>query len=1196
MDADDEMCMAEIERLKTPLPGQSPKPRRAPTAGETYRVSPPAPSISSGGGQPEPVGETTPTQSTLAWMGAAAPAARSRVSSSQQQTPLAQQQSSRLSSARQAELLALRSGLPPKMAASMFKFADGGINKDASADKGLTKDELAEFLMCLRPDKDLADMQDQAARVIPFYTEKVYGSGRPKLEWEAFRAYFDAEIRKELLDRYKEDPAAVLAIQQEIQDRKEQRANQKEQDSSTWCGRCKRKFTPVQSCQWRLRNCATFCHRYCKCCCASASQFGRDRDEMYRVGGGHDLDAIAEHTYVMCKFPPKYNEDGKIVRAGGVEYDGKIYRCGPGPAGSAHNQPPERVPPEFENTFDVRLDEALNRWAERKFEKKMAGASKARRDILASRQKRGALGLHVRDLVQKARKLQVVGSKWLPKEWKDRLAELDRGTHEEDDSEKQRIQVMEMIKAHLKAEQRLQDKESEKHIERLKKKQRDQKKRGVQKRDGGCCSVLYRCQGTVFTAICTDGDTRFKRFINSSQMLLSLVIFWVTRGIIYGFGDAANAFNEADLPPIKNLDILGSFLSFFLVFFASQSYNRFERQYACSMSCEGRIFDVCSVAQACLSPSEAHRLWRHINAAHVLAYVGLTETDDYSVSSMLKQLQTKHRLLNDNEWRKFVVSALDKETGRLSGGNAYRKIIAWAVHDVEKAREPSIDCLDWRPEKVKEWMGELELDGKQTLLAECFRSNRIDGAHLCRLAEKNADGDEELEHLIHEALRRAEAVHMMTMREMVTAHVLSGDDDDAASDTFNALEIAGYELDDDGGRTTLEEFYQLTKNPTDLRNVCSQLRVNTSTAGEGPDKPLQLRHREKLIAGLQKNLHFSRYDALRADGEPSVVKLAHVVRVAIQKKRWGPQGEQLSDMRADELVRHVLRLRGALGSLYDYKDQPVPFFYVHLLYLISAIYLPLFAYANALQWPEAEGTYFPHNEDYINATATPSVPRHSADLIGWLSTTLVGTIVIVLQNIIVIGLTKICEMLADPYGTDDADLAVKHFVEFTLQMSKEILQLSHTMGTTTVGFNYEMEKEEQQLQKQAAFGALKHDYDEEAEHKGNGWKDRLERWTGIDLDGDGDVGESGNTIEDMEHFDLTAARSPLSIHGSPRVSVSQQEEFTSHARALTEQAYREERTSSIPVRHPPTIGACPVALRSWAGSVWSIDPAPRLAD
>ena len=57
-----------------------------------------------------------------------------------------------------------------------------------------------------------------------------------------------------------------------------------------------------------------------------------------------------------------------------------------------------------------------------------------------------------------------------------------------------------------------------------------------------------------------------------------------------------------------------------------------------------------SAAQASLSAGEAHRLWRHLNTAHILAYIGLTTTEQYSISSLLKPLQRDHRLLTDTEW------------------------------------------------------------------------------------------------------------------------------------------------------------------------------------------------------------------------------------------------------------------------------------------------------------------------------------------------------------------------------------------------------------------------------------------------------------------------------------------------------------------------------------------------------------------
>ena len=120
-----------------------------------------------------------------------------------------------------------------------------------------------------------------------------------------------------------------------------------------------------------------------------------------------------------------------------------------------------------------------------------------------------------------------------------------------------------------------------------------------------------------------------------------------------------------------------------------------------------------------------------------------------------------------------------------------------------------------------------------------------------------------------------------------------------------------------------------------------------------------------------------------------------------------------------------------LSAAPGFKDNPVPFFYVHLLYLIGGVYLPLFAFDNALQWPDS-GSY------YTKVTVTAATGNGTAAAASetqfvmerqmWLMTSFVGWAVILLQNIIVLGLTKVCEMLADPFGTDIADMAIVEFI------------------------------------------------------------------------------------------------------------------------------------------------------------------------
>lgn len=84
----------------------------------------------------------------------------------------------------------------------------------------------------------------------------------------------------------------------------------------------------------------------------------------------------------------------------------------------------------------------------------------------------------------------------------------------------------------------------------------------------------------------------------------------------------------------------------------------------------------------------------------------------------------------------------------------------------------------------------------------------------------------------------------------------------------------------------------------------------------------------------------------------------------------------------------ILRLRGALGALYDYDDQPVSFFYVHFVCLLSVMYLPLFAVTAGLEAGTGSETY-------------------------WLNDIIQGLIVF-LQTVFVIGLRLLAIKMSDP--------------------------------------------------------------------------------------------------------------------------------------------------------------------------------------
>lgn len=141
-----------------------------------------------------------------------------------------------------------------------------------------------------------------------------------------------------------------------------------------------------------------------------------------------------------------------------------------------------------------------------------------------------------------------------------------------------------------------------------------------------------------------------------------------------------------DTDPLSgnNISVIGGFLSFFLVFFVVSSNGRFHEQYNLCMAAKGRIFDVASIAQASLPRDVGLRLVRRMNAAHVVAYIGLSNT--YTSTNLFPDVNKSFKLLTDEEYKRVVELNMD------AGGSAYREIVAWCQRDAAAAlRQGVID-------------------------------------------------------------------------------------------------------------------------------------------------------------------------------------------------------------------------------------------------------------------------------------------------------------------------------------------------------------------------------------------------------------------------------------------------------------------------------------------------------------------------
>ena len=97
--------------------------------------------------------------------------------------------------------------------------------------------------------------------------------------------------------------------------------------------------------------------------------------------------------------------------------------------------------------------------------------------------------------------------------------------------------------------------------------------------------------------------------------------------------------------------------------------------YGLAMGLEGRIFDCTLLAQATLPPAAALMLWRHLNAAHVLLYLGVSP--HYSLDNLLLPLNELYRLLSPAEMERLTAVGF-------SGGTATREVLSWAVTGVQE--------------------------------------------------------------------------------------------------------------------------------------------------------------------------------------------------------------------------------------------------------------------------------------------------------------------------------------------------------------------------------------------------------------------------------------------------------------------------------------------------------------------------------
>ena len=198
---------------------------------------------------------------------------------------------------------------------------------------------------------------------------------------------------------------------------------------------------------------------------------------------------------------------------------------------------------------------------------------------------------------------------------------------------------------------------------------------------------------------------------------------------------------------------------------------------------------------------------------------------------------------------------------------------------------------------------------------------------------------------------------------------------------------------------------------------------------------------------------------------------------AIQDIQAEAKAENISSSLELAMMEQACRLRGAIGTLYDFAYQPIPFFYVHFITLVSGVYLPIAAYAiaystidSAVEFCAADDTagyeaalanWEAERRRQIDTLGAPSANASSLPTAEQFETTdfcwdgsfteILGIFIVVMSCIFVLGLQAVGHKLADPYGNDVIDMSVEHFLSFTLKSARKIVEAERVAGSTNTG-------------------------------------------------------------------------------------------------------------------------------------------------
>jgi hypothetical protein len=162
--------------------------------------------------------------------------------------------------------------------------------------------------------------------------------------------------------------------------------------------------------------------------------------------------------------------------------------------------------------------------------------------------------------------------------------------------------------------------------------------------------ILFKFAGTVWLNV-----------LFQPLLYVTLAVYFVSRW---------KHFDDYVLPSTGAMGVLGALMSFLIVFFVQQSYTRYFAQQQTCVGCQTRLMDAVALSKGFISEEHQWKMWRYLNAAHILGYVGIS--DVYNMDNLLENLNEKCALLTHDEL--IAIHAI----GGDNGIKASNMLITWA--------------------------------------------------------------------------------------------------------------------------------------------------------------------------------------------------------------------------------------------------------------------------------------------------------------------------------------------------------------------------------------------------------------------------------------------------------------------------------------------------------------------------------------